>query len=397
MDAAAGPQGAEGRAYTAQLGRLRRAGRFRQVWELLRRMGREEVETNVFHCSCAISACDATNWPLALQTLRAMAARQVPPNIVSLNVCCSALKTTWGRAVELLAAERQLQLSAVTYSSAMTTWHVGLRLFTQMALRQVPADSVCHGSLLAALASAGCWLVAVQLLGQIRPNTIMYNSAISACEKGHKWQWALYFLAQMKEATVVSFSAALSACARSARWEQALSLLHVMPSARVVANSVSFNAAITAAEKAQRWDLALQLLAQMARLEAAPSVVSFNAALSACGRSQWRMALHLLAAMPAESVEPDNATFSSAIAGCAMGRRWQQALELLRQMPRRGQSCLPGSDFCHAVQDERVSCAIFGESLQPTCPVWKNQACVACGRLAFAPGLLQRLAELAEL
>ena len=36
--------GAEGRAYTAQLGRLRRAGRFRQVWELLRRMGREEVD-----------------------------------------------------------------------------------------------------------------------------------------------------------------------------------------------------------------------------------------------------------------------------------------------------------------------------------------------------------------
>ena len=53
------------------------------------------------------------------------------------------------------------------------------------------------------------------LLSHIQPNVVSYNAAISACEKGKKWELALHWLQELwrssLEPDVVSYNAAISA------------------------------------------------------------------------------------------------------------------------------------------------------------------------------------------
>merc|ERR1711865_370939 len=50
----------------------------------------------------------------------------------------------------------------------------------------------------------------------VQPNVISFNAAISACEKGGKWERALELLQEMRQSgvqpDVISFSSAISAC-----------------------------------------------------------------------------------------------------------------------------------------------------------------------------------------
>ena len=66
---------------------------------------------------------------------------------------------------------------------------------------------------------------------------VIYNSLISACEKGEQWQRALAFFDEMKLACVVrdtiSYNATISACGNGGQWQRALSLLSEMPFAQV--------------------------------------------------------------------------------------------------------------------------------------------------------------------
>ena len=52
---------------------------------------------------------------------------------------------------------------------------------------------------------------------------------------------------------VISFSAAISACEKGGRWEQALSLLKEMLDAGVALDVISFSAAMSACEKGGQW------------------------------------------------------------------------------------------------------------------------------------------------
>ena len=63
-----------------------------------------------------------------------------------------------------------------------------------------------------------------------------YNPAISACEKGKRWELTLELLEECKTgATVntISYNAAISACEKCAEWQRALALLKIMWEERV--------------------------------------------------------------------------------------------------------------------------------------------------------------------
>jgi pentatricopeptide repeat domain-containing protein 1 len=118
----------------------------------------------------------------------------------------------------------------------------------------------------------------------VKPTTVSYSAAISACEKGEPAQWALalQLLVRMGRANitadVVCFSAAISACGRGRQWERAVSLLRTMQHGGnidtgdsnnsvwmgpVKPNTVSFTAAIGACGNAGEWEEALKLLEEM--------------------------------------------------------------------------------------------------------------------------------------
>ena len=66
----------------------------------------------------------------------------------------------------------------------------------------------------------------------LSPNVITYNAAISACEKGEQWEYALALLRRMEARRLrpdaISYCATISACGRGGQWERVLSLLDQM-------------------------------------------------------------------------------------------------------------------------------------------------------------------------
>ena len=73
---------------------------------------------------------------------------------------------------------------------------------------------------------------------QIEKDPIIYNAAISACEKGQQWQLALGLLAEMAgarvETNVITYSAVVSACEKGLQWQLSLWLLKEMALVKVV-------------------------------------------------------------------------------------------------------------------------------------------------------------------
>ncbi|CAE7225272.1 unnamed protein product [Symbiodinium sp. CCMP2592] len=341
---------AQPRAATQALSALARIAKAEESRKLLRRMRTDEVETNIFHFSSAISACEkAANWLLALDTLHTMVGCEVLPNLVSYCSSVSACEkaSEWLIALGLFAEMRPRQVipNVIAFSSAISAcgkggeWQLALQLFATMAANEVIQDVVSYASMISAAAQGGQWRLAVDVLrlminDQITPNVVSYNSAISACERGRQWKPALQLLKSMSEAAkspdVVSYSAAISACANLGEWQRALSLLTRMGQKKVPPNTVSFNATISAAEKAQDWLLALDLLSMMRRAKVPLSVVTFSSAISACEKAlAWQASLELLSAMPALKVAPNQVTYNSAISACDVGSQWRQAAALL--------------------------------------------------------------------
>ena len=63
----------------------------------------------------------------------------------------------------------------------------------------------------------------------VQPDTVVYNAAISACEKGRAWETALQLINQMRRVGIrlspVTYGAGISACEKGRQWEHALTLL----------------------------------------------------------------------------------------------------------------------------------------------------------------------------
>ena len=88
---------------------------------------------------------------------------------------------------------------------------------------------------------------------------MLYNAAISACEKGEQWQQALdlFVVEQSVELLpdVITCNTSI-ACEKRERWQQALGLLG---SPDAFPNSVTHSAAISACEKGEQLQQALEL------------------------------------------------------------------------------------------------------------------------------------------
>ncbi|CAE8732455.1 unnamed protein product, partial [Polarella glacialis] len=144
----------------------------------------------------------------------------------------------------------------------------------------------------------------------VRWDVVLCGAAVSACERGHRWQWALDLLQEALHVSValnvVIFSSAMgacekvaayaavgmSACRKSFHWRGALGLLLDAAKLRIEPDETTLGAAVCACEASVQWAAALQLLLQAQLGGARSSSVSANAALGACQQGlQWVRAL----------------------------------------------------------------------------------------------------------
>ena len=120
--------------------------------------------------------------------------------------------------------------------------------------------------------------------GRVEKTLILYNTAISACEKGGYWQFALHLLEALKfnafQGNVITYNSAMSACAKGARWQQALLLFDQLRQ-RHVGTLVTYCVAMAAYAAGLQWLQAIDLLGW---LKQSPfhSLVASSTAVTAC-------------------------------------------------------------------------------------------------------------------
>ena len=87
----------------------------------------------------------------------------------------------------------------------------------------------------------------------VERNVITYSSALSACEKGCRWEFSLHVFREMVMAGVernkIAFKSAIYACERGSNWPSALRLLSETEVVTDV-DPISYSVAIFAGETA---------------------------------------------------------------------------------------------------------------------------------------------------
>ena len=243
-----------------------------------------EIAPSTISYNTAISACArCADAELALSLFREMEADGVERTTVTytglIHACAEGMQLDKAMALftymEVAGVERNL----VTYSVAINActrngqWELGLQLLHEMARRcersrsssmhpPVHVQHPVHRLMCTARTRMAC-----ARRRRIEPDAVVFNAAISACEKGRAWDTALRLMAQMRvlgiQPTAVTYGAAISACEKGKQWQRAMELLEQMAQDKIKPNTIVYSAAISACGSAGEWEAALGLLHQM--------------------------------------------------------------------------------------------------------------------------------------
>lgn len=206
----------------------------------------------------------------------------------------------------------------------------------------IEPNVVVYDAAISACEKLGRWNKALSLLEEMRdagilPSASTYTAAISACKKGKRWKKVLSLFEEMRgtaiEPDAAIYGAAISASEKGGEWERALSLLEEMRRVGMEPDATTYGAAISACEKGGNWDKALSLLREMRRAGKQPNATTYNAAISAFGKDgQWEEALSLITEMRGQGIAPDVMTYNAAISACEKDKQWKKALSLFDEM-----------------------------------------------------------------
>ncbi|PNH05481.1 hypothetical protein TSOC_008251 [Tetrabaena socialis] len=183
----------------------------------------------------------------------------------------------------------------------------------QPPVHHVLNEVVC-GALMLAYERAGKWQEAVSVLLRalnlgINPNTVMYNTAISAAGKAGQLEIAEKLYGKIRQPDAVTYETMIAAYGMAGLAERAESVFAAMTGAGQRPRDYAFCGLIAAHSLAGDPEGALRVRARMRRAGVQPSVHVYNALLAACERAgQPDRALELLGSMRREGVEVDALT-----------------------------------------------------------------------------------------
>jgi pentatricopeptide repeat domain-containing protein 1 len=194
----------------------------------------------------------------------------------------------------------------------------------------------------------------------VKPNAIVYSTAISACSREAKadpvqYKTALSLLAEAEEKglgmSVVGYNAALGACSHAGAYQAAIELFDRMQTQGIV-DAVSYGTVMAACENGEEWNLVLKYADLMVSSGFALDGLAVTCALHACQQKGLAVdALRYLDIMktspkatrrktygmkrmgartPLEG--PDNVAYRLAISACARGGNWEKGVQLLGEM-----------------------------------------------------------------
>ncbi|GAB5035105.1 Hypothetical protein NocV09_02301200 [Nannochloropsis oceanica] len=192
------------------------------------------------------------------------------------------------------------------------------------------------------------WKAAQALIGHMRgrwgikPDTVTYTAAISACERSSNCSAALSLLDLMKQDGAKpnhwTYSAAISACGHGGRLDEASRLWGEMRAGGLKPTLVVYNTMLSACERGRDKGRALALLEEMRGEGVERDVITWNTIISVCKDSgDWERAKECLSEMQTvDKIMPDTISFNAAIAACAKGGAVEEGRKLLSRMKARG-------------------------------------------------------------
>lgn len=198
--------------------------------------------------------------------------------------------------------------------------------------------------MMSGLGKRGLWRTSCSLLGEMRarklePNTICYNVAINACQRGSSWTSALQVFNEMSQIgaipDVITYSTLISACDKGAQWRDALAILAKGIQSSMRPDQRCFTAVVGACAHGHRWAHALSILDEIRVSRVRPDLICCNSILSACARgSEWAHAVSLLEAMQLHGPSPDVFSYNTVSTAFDDGLQWEFAIDSLRQLER---------------------------------------------------------------
>eukprot|EP00435_Cladocopium_sp_Y103_P007961 s322_g2.t1 len=216
------------------------------------------------------SGISATAWPFSLALFAGLAARRLQPDVISHNAAIGCNSERWPAAMDMFHSMQQhaTRPSSISYNTFSgicdrnSLWPHSLQILglslaspwrwaLQMPGEQETKLMRCSAAISALSAIREGWQRAARLVADLRrdgpigtrPNVIVYNSLVSACEKSQGWQMALQILDLLPAPDLVSFNSSISACEKAEQWQKALGLLAELP---MLADVVTCNAALSA-------------------------------------------------------------------------------------------------------------------------------------------------------
>jgi pentatricopeptide repeat protein len=192
--------------------------------------------------------------------------------------------------------------------------------------RGVVNEVVC-GALMLAYERAGKWQQAVGVLDRARalgivPNTVMYNTAISALGKARQLEAAKELFDATPSPDAVTYETMIAAYGMAGEPEAAEQVLATMQGAGHAPQDFAFCGLIAAYSLKGDYKAALAVKSRAAEAGIAPTVHMYNALIAACDRSQhYEQAVALSREMGASGVAPNGVTRDLLDSVCKEGVR----------------------------------------------------------------------------
>ena len=199
----------------------------------------------------------------------------------------------------------------------------------------------------------------------LAPDTVSIGAVMDACARAShssRWLASNRCLQSLRtsfcEANIILFNSAITACERSSQWATAFQHLHLLCRMALCPDGITRNALLTAL-RGGFWGRAIELLS-ISCLTLQRSCVTLNAlAAVQANTDTWELALDTLAGMAQEHLEPDVVTLGTQVTTCVSGTQWQRIHRSLRILKLQQKQSLV-----------TLNAAI-------SCPEWRTSLCLA--------------------
>eukprot|EP00434_Breviolum_minutum_P020182 symbB.v1.2.017798.t1/scaffold1394.1/size200789/21 len=253
------------------------AGRWQAALAVLSAAPALAVRPNEFTYNSAISACEkGRRWTEALAIFAALPVAKIAANVITYGAAMSACEKAaqWQKALFLLASMEGATVAKnnIAFCNAFQ-WQSALQLFWQMPEQGVSQDDVSFSATISACEKGGQWETALSLLNRmpqvrISPSIPTISAAVTACEGMSQWEMALHLFFKSEGVDGVDgilMNSAISAAEKGGRWDVALQLLGEFEERQLKKTEITYTAAISACESSSKWEAALAVFVEMIR------------------------------------------------------------------------------------------------------------------------------------